>query len=355
MQILRVTLILLSFVLAACTPSEKKEEAAAPPEVYTETETEKMLNRVAEKFQPTKEEAAFLEAGPAVNILGQTNGYFTNQAGVTGYFAGYDMPFNFIWEGEVKTLSALDGQTYQVMDGEGKILVKYRHDDLLLQRYEGGMSEGLWHGYGNVWFRNQDGLANSYNYVGEFQYDLMEGRGVFTNYDFFMQDANPTEYKGEFQDNAFHGQGAEVDLVTGQLLFKGLWLTDEPFSGGPSRWEEIDRAYEKENYGRLITVGPVEIESWNNNPTVGEGALTVITPEEAKNVEITLNGQPQKYGLILHPYEKSEDGSDTYASGLISDIPPGDYPQALTVTFEREGRREGVSLTAKRPFILELN
>ena len=241
MRISLIAPILLGLMLAACSPDKKEPAPESPAAEAAETEAgsaaKRMMEEALAQFQPTAEEAAFLDAAPAVNIHGQTSGYFTNQAGVTGYFSGYDLPFNFIWEGAVKPLTALDGQTYRVMDGQGRILLKYMHDDLLAQKYEGGMAEGLWHGYGRYWRRNEDGEGHGFAYAGEFKSDHMEGRGVFVDYDFYLQGADPVEYRGEFKDSEFHGRGTATNLVTGEVVFKGLWFLGEPFfEGGPSQW-----------------------------------------------------------------------------------------------------------------------
>ncbi|UQZ89330.1 hypothetical protein C4J81_09025 [Deltaproteobacteria bacterium Smac51] len=364
MKISRIPLvILLTLFLFACGGSNQDEPPAEPEtameEVAEHVQAEVLNAEAVEPFRPTELEAKFLDAAAAVNSSGHTNGYFTNPDGVTGYFTNYELPFNFIWEGGTKTVTAIDGQTYQVMDGEGRLMIKYMGDDLLLQRYEGGFSEGMWHGYGHYLSRNGQGLSNSFVYTGEFNYDEMEGRGVFNDYDFYMIGASPTEYKGELKKTEFHGQGTETDLSTGEVTYKGLWFLGRPYGGTREQWLEDDAEYELRDphcqYTRLIIVGTVEVGGYANDRPA-EGFLTIIPPEDAKNVEISeAGGRSFTIGLMRHPARKTPDGSDLYLNGSIEDIPATAYPLTLTVAFEREGKREAVRLTIKRPFILELS
>lgn len=338
----------LGLLLTACVSNTGEMDSAR-------ASAEQMGNKVLKQFQPAAQEAALLNAAPAVNILGQTSGYYTNPDGVAGYFDGYDKPFNFIWKGPVKTLAALDGQTYRIMDGQGRLLVKYMDDDLLLQKYEGGMAAGLWQGQGKLWLRGGGGRGNSIVYEGAFQHGQWEGRGVLTTYDSSGRDmAYPMEYSGTFKYGVLHGHGTWIDLVTGTVVANGIrWSLGEPADLDPERWAEHDKKSELRDsfrqYLNLIIVGPVKMDVQVNDPP-GEGSLAVIIPEGAENVKITgAGGRAFQVGRIRHPARKAA------ATGLLENIPAADYPLSLSITFEREGRLEGVSLTLKRPVIVELS
>jgi hypothetical protein len=254
----------------------------------------------------------------------------------------------------------MDGQTYQIMDGPGKIRLKYLHDDLLLQSYEGDVAEGLWQGYGTTWERNANGEHHSYSYTGEFKDDQAEGRGVVRDYDSEMRNENPYEYRGEFKYGQYHGQGTETDLVTGQVLYRGLWFdgqTDKAFTkrSFEAAEEEAELNQPRRSMERLMLFGPTDWGAYTND-TPGEGPLTVILPEDAKNAKIVdLNGRAFEVEIIRHPAEKKEDGSDIYVTGMSQNLPAAAYPLTLTVTFDREGNEKaGASFTVKRPFVLEL-
>ncbi|MDR1920722.1 MAG: hypothetical protein LBS31_03145, partial [Candidatus Adiutrix sp.] len=106
-------------------------EAAAP--TLSAAGEEALKARLAELRQaltPTMEEKELLNAGPAVCEAGWTeSGYFVNHSGAAGLFHGYDRPFNFIWTGPVKTVRGIDGRGYDLIDGQGTLLVKYMDED----------------------------------------------------------------------------------------------------------------------------------------------------------------------------------------------------------------------------------
>lgn len=310
-------------------------------------------------FVPSPAQAATLAAGLALNPAGTPNGYFTNPEGVSGYFQNYDRPFNFIWTGATMERRTFDGQTLQLVDGPGELLLKYADDTLLLQRFKGEFKDGLWDGHGEHWIRNREADGHNYlHYVGEFKHDRMDGRGVLVNYNFGGGEAHPVRYEGEMSNNAFHGRGLTTDLATGRMIYKGLWLDDQPFPGSQDDWRKADAQAELNTPARqysdvLMTDNLMLAGFINSRP--GQGALTVFPPEGVENVVIIdHNGRSHSAGLIPHPVKKGEDQSALDVPGINLDLSPSEYPATLTLNYDWDGKRQLLRLTVKRPFGLEL-
>lgn len=353
----------------------RQKDAAAQENARLKAET---VAAAQEKhFRPSPEEAAFLEAAVAKNLLESPNGYFTNQDGVSGYFQGYERPFNFTWDGRTVEIEAFDGHRYRVIDGPGKLTLKYAGDSLLLQRYEGDYKRGLWDGHGSYWSRNGEaGGHNYFFYQGNFRHDRMEGLGVADNYNLSGRGNNPLRYSGDLRNNNFHGQGQALDLASGRLIFKGLWFEGQPFEGSPDEWRtrgDFSELYSLEHqYQNLLMTGRVKIGG-AVNPQPGQGPLTIIPPlYTASKVrvrdhlgrayqleEIKASGKPEEPPVSErdHPLEESKAADkpeEPSVSGVRADIAPGDYPLTLNISYDDvQGRRQFIQLTVKRPFVLQ--
>ncbi len=192
-------------------------------------------------FALTSSEIRRLNSGPALSPSQDEKwaDYYTNTEGVTGHFEDYREPFNFIWKGASAPNPGPNGETLQMVDGPGLLLVKYLRDDWLLQRYEGQTKMGFWHGFGDYWSRNADLLGHHYlHYEGNFDQDRMHGAGVLSFYDFNGRAETPFRYEGEFRNNLFHGYGRIIDLVSGTFNYKGLWFRGRPFEGSRPAWQD---------------------------------------------------------------------------------------------------------------------
>lgn len=314
-----------------------------------------------EYFRPSPAQAAALEAGLATNPAGTPNGYFTNPEGISGYFQGYDLPFNFIWTGTTAERRTFDGRRLQLVDGPGELILKYAGDELFLQRFKGQFKDGLWEGHGEHWIRNREvGGHNYLHYVGSFRHDRMEGRGVLVNYNFGGQQPFPIQYQGEMSDNAFHGQGLTTDLASGRMLYKGLWLDDQPFIGSRDQWRRAEAGAELNSIGRqyadVLMTDDLVISGFINTPP-GQGALTVFLPEGAEKARlIDPAGRSHSAAQIAHPGRKKgvKEEGEILALGVSLELPLSDYPAPLTLSYDRDGKPQLLRLTVKRPCGLEL-
>lgn len=311
-----------------------------------------------EHFRPSPAQAAALEAGLALNPAGTPNGYFTNPEGISGYFQGYDRPFNFIWTGATAERRTFDGRTLQLVDGPGELILKYAGDELILQRFQGQFKDGLWNGHGEHWIRNREAGGHNYlHYVGEFRHDRMEGRGVLTNYNFGGKQP-PVQYEGEMFDNAFHGRGLTTDLASGRMIYKGLWFDDQPFLGSLDQWRRAEAGAElnaiDRQYADVLMTDNLLISGFIN-PQPGLGALTVFPPEGAEKALVTdPAGRTHPVARIVHPGRKGAEQAEVLAPGISLDLPLSDYPAVLTLSYEWAGKPHLLRLTVKRPCGLEL-
>lgn len=333
-------------------------------------------------FRPTPEESRQLDSSLAVNSLGTANGYFTNSEGISGYFSYYDHPFNFIWRGATTKVTGIDGQEYQMMDGPGELLIKYKDDNLLIQRFKGDFKEGLWRGHGDLWTRNDHAGGHNYmSYQGEVVDDKMEGRGTYTDYNFSGDGETPWMYEGQMHDDGFHGQGNTTDLVTGAMLYKGLWLDGSIFEGSWEDWQKADSYNEinqvSRQYQNLLSTGLVDINGLINHPQPGEGALTVIYPLSFTDVVLTYQAGPQEAEQSAPTAATAENGRKRPPTVLpkaqptevpslnerggqksfktVVDPPASDYPLTLNMSYQEQGKKQYLRVTVKRPFTLIVN
>ncbi|MDL2259976.1 hypothetical protein LJB99_03770 [Deltaproteobacteria bacterium OttesenSCG-928-K17] len=304
-------------------------------------------------FKPGAEEMEAL-AAPAVNALGTPNGYFTNGEGVSGYFHGFEGPFDFYWKGGTSTIKAFDGRSYKAMNGPGTMLIKMNGAPILMQRYTGETKDGLLHGHGEIWHRNPDADGHAYfSYTGDFVHDQMEGFGVISDYDFSGDGAHPFRYEGEIKNNLFHGQGRAYDLATGELLRKGLWLFGDPFDGDEQTWAKEaanhEKAWNKLQVENVLITDQIEISGLAR---IGQEAvpLTIITPEDAADIKITdQSGHSYQLGPVPHPNLKNNKGEPLTAYGA-SDLRPAEaYPLTVTVSYTRAGLAHFARFAVKRP------
>ena len=311
---------------------------------------------MADRFMVSPEELKLLNTAPAINPLGTINGFFTNSQGVSGYFQGFAKPFNFIWTGRTEALKAFDGRTYQVMSGQGRMLLKYMDDDRLVQSYEGEAACGLLEGFGEQWSRNIEAEGHHYfSYRGEFKHDQMDGRGTLSDYNFAASGSRPTKYEGEFKNNMYHGQGRAFDLATGQMLYKGLWLGGQTFQASQSQWAEADEEYRLEGgngfSGVLMTD---EIEVAGLVPETLDGALFIwpaLNTETVRAVDQT--GHKYSFGRIENvPEMIGEVGGEFTIFGCREKRPITDYPLTLDIRYEREGRPHFLRFTVLRPQVV---
>ncbi|MDR1920880.1 MAG: hypothetical protein LBS31_03955 [Candidatus Adiutrix sp.] len=332
----------------------RQEEAAAP--TLSAAEEEALKARLAELRQaltPTQEEKDILNAGPAVCEAGwPESGYFVNHSGAAGLFHGYDRPFNFIWTGPVKTVRGIDGRDYDLIDGQGTLLVKYMDEDQLLQRYEGDLKNGLWHGHGR--YIAADGLTGGVvHYEGGFSYDQMEGRGVYSLYAPLPEGGVQIRREGDWRGGELHGRGTMTDLNTGHVLYKGLFFEGEPFEGDGEAWQAQDD-YAELNQDRrqlkeVLRLGRVDPVGWVNE-IPGQGPLTIIAPDGAENLAITSpDGPAFQPSVIKNPFE---DGAEI--PGLAENLPPSLYPLPLIISFDLDGQRQTAAFTVKRPCFVSL-
>ncbi len=342
------------------TESQTQSQARLAAEAAAEIKASNLAAAQEHFFRPSAEEEAFLNAFVAVNALGTPNGYFTNQDGVSGYFQGYEQPFNFTWEGDTVEIEAFDGRRYRVIDGPGQLTLKYAGDDLLLQRYDGDYDRGLWHGHGRYWTRNREAGGHNYLiYQGQFKHDQMEGSGVLSNYNFSGQGNQPLQYTGELKGSLFHGWGQAVNLASGRMVYKGLWFEGQPFKESLDQWRSREAQSELDSldrqYSDLLVTAQVRIGG-AVNPRPGQGPLTIIPPlYTAKNVEVRDNKghlHPLNDIRIMPP--ETEGPEEATIAGVKIDRPVGDYPLTLTISYDdRNNRRQLIHLKAKRPFLLQ--
>ena len=370
------------------TDEEIKAEAAAEAARAAQNRAyfEAMIAEPRAMLNLTSEEKNYLDAAVAVNASGSSNGIFTNQDGQSGYFNGYDKPFNFRWTGGTIQITAFDGRKYHIINGPGELVVKQAGQSTALQKYKGEIKEGLWHGQGQYW-----SLDGSLSYEGRFEYDHMSGLGTFTRQDYDEETAEISAYiyEGEMSNDTFHGQGTFIDKATGQMRYKGLWFEDFFFEnnpGGSSHWNQwldsldTKRKYSQElaqlpdiqakwkkleelrelysvdrQYKNVLQTGAVDI-SGKVNDTPGEGLLTVIPAKETSNVVITDQaGHTYPVEPIIHPLEKDAKDKPRYVNGSLIEAAPDQYPLTLTISYDEDGRREHLRVTVKRPFIMTLN
>lgn len=354
----------LLFVTAGCDwdgrqkqEEAEKVEAALQAAVDEARDVGESLSADQEKFfRPEADQAIFLEAFTATSASDTVNGYFTNQDGVSGYFQGYDRPFNFLWIGGTVEMTAFDGRTYRVIDGPGELLLKYHDDALLLQRSKGEFKAGLWHGYGELWTRNRDAGGHNYRYYrGEFVNDHMSGRGVLINYNFMGRGDHPGKYEGDLRDNLYHGQGLLTDLATGEMTYKGLWLEGRRFVGSPEDWQVGDEWSElnsvEHQYRNVFMTDDLTLAG-DVNSKPGEGALTLIVPKAFENAALVDRaGHSYSIGALLDSGER-DSGFAGMFNGAVLEVPLSDYPLTLTLSYELENKRHHFQVTAKRPFEL---
>ena len=340
----------------------EKTEAALQAAVDKAREAGEALSAGQEKiFRPTTDQTAHLDAFTARSVSDTANGFFTNQDGLSGYFQGYERPFNFFWIGGAVEMTAFDGRTYRVMDGPGELLLKYRDDALLLQRSKGEFKGGLWHGYGELWNRNREAGGHNYlHYRGEFAGDHMDGRGVYTNYNFTGRGDHPYKYEGSMKGGQFHGQGLLTDLVTGEMIYKGLWLEDRRFFGSPEDWRAGDQWSELNSVGRqyenVFMTGDLRLDDSLINPKPGEGLLAVIVPAAFENAALSDQaGRSYPVGLFKRPDEIILREAGDTAHGALLEAPPSEYPLTLTLSYDLDNKRHHFRLTVKRPFVLVLD
>lgn len=310
-------------------------------------------------FRPTADQSAYLEAHTARSASDAVNGFFTNQDGISGYFHGYERPFNFLWIGGTVEMAAFDGRTYRVMDGPGELLLKYQDDALLLQRSKGEFKGGLWQGYGELWNRNREAGGHNYlHYRGEFVSDHMNGRGVYTNYNFTGRGDHPYKYEGDLLDGRFHGQGMLTDLATGEMVYKGLWLEDNHFLGSLEDWRAGDQWSElnsvERQYQDVFMTGDLRLSGFVNSKP-GEGALTVTVPQAfEKAMLVDQAGHSYPVGAMKNPDGSAEAGG-AMVNGAVVEASLDDYPLVLALSYEMANQRHHFRVTAKRPFGLILS
>jgi len=340
--------------------AEKAEAALQSAVAETRDAGEALAADQEHVFRPTAEQAAYLETFTARSADDTPNGFFTNQDGLSGYFQGYDRPFNFLWTGGTAEVTAFDGRVYRVMDGPGELLLKYQDDALLLQRSKGEFKDGLWHGYGELWNRNRDAGGHNYLYYrGEFSGDHMTGRGVYINYNFTGRGSHPYKYEGEMKDDQFHGQGTLTDLATGEMDYKGLWMEDRRFSGSLEDWRAGDRWRElnsvERQYRDVFMTGNLRLDSSFINVKPGEGVLAVVVPDAFENVELgDQAGRSYPVGLFMHPDENISVNGEEPAKGAVIEAQLSAYPLTLTLGYDLGGKRHHFRVTVKRPFVLVL-
>ena len=392
--ILTALLLLALAASAACKFNEDdakaEEEAARTAKAMAAYQAAAEALSAAQEnfFRPSPSESAFLTAGTAHNPLGTPNGYFTNQDGVSGYFQNYSRPFNFTWKGRTVAVQAFDGHTYQVIDGPGELTLKYAGDQLLLQRYKGEYKEGLWQGHGEFWSRNGETGGHNYMYYqGLFEHDRMTGRGALTSFNYGGMGQAPVRYEGEIMDGGPHGQGLATDLVTGEMMYKGLWLNGDRFPGGREAWRQRDQAAEMSRIDRqymevMMTDRLIIDGEINSKP--GQGPLVAVFPESFGAVTVTdQTGRAYPAAVPAVPAagagpsldkameklkERAETGESSDDEGLPEkkerkaaqpdqrprvtlDLPLEAYPLVLTISYDRpQGTRHFLRLTVKRPF-----
>lgn len=338
----------------------ERAEAALRTAVEAVREAGEALSAEQEKvFRPTAEQSAYLEAFTAVGASGSPNGFFTNQDGVSGYFQGYDRPFNFIWTGGTAEFTAFDGQTYRVISGPGELLLKYHDDALLLQRSKGEFKDGLRHGYGEVWSRNRAAGGHNYQYYrGGFADDRMNGRGVYVDYNLSGRGEHPYKYEGGMKDDEFHGQGLTTDLASGGMRYKGLWLEGRRFSGSledwrvGNEWSELNSV--ERQYKKALMTGELVLSGFINHKP-GEGALTVFMPQDFENaLMVDQNGRSYPLDAVRLPDGKTGGGPEEMVNVAILEAPLSAYPLTLTLSYGPENRRQHFQVTVKRPFGLIL-
>ena len=312
-------------------------------------------------FRPTAGQTAYLDSFTARSFSDTPNGFFTNQDGLSGYFQGFERPFNFFWIGATVELTAFDGRTYRVMDGPGELLLKYQDDALLLQRSKGEFKGGIWHGYGELWNRNRGAGGHNYLYYrGEFSGDHMSGRGVYINYNFTGRGSHPYKYEGEMKDDQFHGQGTLTDLATGEMDYKGLWMEDRRFSGSLEDWRAGDRWREinavERQYQDVFMTGNIRLNNSFISPKPGEGPLAILVPAAFESAALTdQTGRSYAVGLFQHPDEIIPVGDGVTANGALLALPPSAYPLTLTMSYDFNDKRHHFQITVKRPFVLVLD
>lgn len=314
----------------------------------------KLIEARASVFQPSPEEMQRLNDGLAVSALGAPNGFFTNKDGVSGYFHGFDRPFNFIWTGGTSTIKAFDGRSYKALNGPGELIIKALDDALLWQRYIGQAKDGLLDGHGQLWLRNTAISGHAYySYFGDFVHDSMEGSGVLTDYDFAGRGGLAFKYEGDMKYNHFHGHGRTLALGTDRLMRKGLWMFGDNFGGDEEAWKrkaaDLEASWNKIQVINKLFTDEVEIEVLsvlNGRPA----PLTFITPEDATGIKISdQSGHIYALGSVPHPRQTDAQGEKMKAYGFIEERPAELYPLTLTVAYTRQGLNHFARFTLNRP------
>lgn len=367
---------------------EKADEAGAAAAAAL-AEAEKTLADfealVAEgraRLSLTPKEKAYLDSAVAVNALSTPNGIFTNQDGQSGYFGGYEAPFNFRWTGGTTEVTAFDGRLYQMINGSGELVLKLEGQDTAHQKYIGDVKDGLWHGQGQYWTWDGELI-----YEGGFNHDRMSGLGTLTSQEYDDGEVSAYVYEGEIACNYFHGQGTMIDKVSGHMIYKGLWFEGDIFGDGiirngwtkwlddiengrrhirelerisdiQEKWNMLDALQElyaiERQYKNVLMTGVVEIGG-RINDRPGEGLLTVIPTGDARNITITDQaGRSHPVERIVHPMKKNTDGQPVFISGSLIELTADQYPLTLTVSYDEGDQREYLRLTVKRPFTLIL-
>ncbi len=351
-------------ILAAGCEFDRDREKAAEAQAAEAEQRAKAQARIAGEalaaaregvFKPDPAERALLEAGTAINPLGTPNGYFTNPEGVSGYFTNYERPFNFTWNGGTVEKRAFDGRTYRIMDGPGELALKYVDDPLILQRYKGDMTGGLWNGHGEHWTRNAGAGGHHYMfYQGDFRLDHMNGQGVLINYNFGGPGGVPVKYEGELRGDEFHGQGLFTNLATEEVIYKGLWFEGCAFTGSRGQWLAEDDGGELREVNRQfadpLMTDRLEFSGFIN-PDPGRGPLTIVLPRDVERAVITdQTGRVYPIEKVAHPTLRGPGDLEIFVPGARQEPPLADYPLTLNFSYDRGGLHHFLRLIVKHPF-----
>jgi len=366
----RISILLLLLLLAiGCdsNPPAGKQDAGEPEKTASVSQADDFTAKVQEELQaqmekmrPSDDDKAYLEAAISTNADNSPNGIFTNQDGISGYFSNYDAPFNFRWTGGTKEVTAFDGRTYQMLDGPGRLLVKHKGAETLLQLYDGSFSEGRWHGQGDLlsWDETECDGSNGFfsHYTGEFQYDRETGQGreVLIWFDCSYRPVIAVEYDGEMLKGASNGKGVRTNLLSGQVIHDGLWLEGDSFVGSSEEWSTANemlnlRSAERQLIGMMMT-GALNLGGYENSQP-GQGALTIIMPQEAHSVSLRDQfGRSYTTGPVIYISQKNDDKEEVTGLGAIVDAKEEDYPLTLTMDYDLRGRKEYLRFTVAKPF-----
>lgn len=161
------------------------------------------------------------------------------------------------------------GQKTTTENSNNKAEIYNDHGDLI---YCGQMLNGTKHGTGNYYYNT--GIYNNYKYVGEFDYDQLQGEGIL--YDF----NGVKVYAGGYTDGRWSGHGILYNNATGKIMYDGKWLNGKRDGKGKYYWENGNLRYSG-NWidDKKIGVGSSFYENsqlkykgmWNNGMYEGEG------------------------------------------------------------------------------------